>query len=141
MLKRSLGPLKLSTSSSCVLLFDCLGATHQCCDHQYELVRSTATLHKQHPVCMKKPAARRHVGNQFMKMTPAVSLRRLLDATAHYEEVIRESGAKSSSASAVLRSIAREVEREGVFGGREMNDEEALCVLSFLAFVIVKSSC
>ncbi|KAL5519495.1 hypothetical protein ACEPAH_1178 [Sanghuangporus vaninii] len=89
----------------------------------YELVRSTVTLHKQHPLCQKKQTKKRP-GGQFTT-NPSVALRRLLDSAAHYEQVIRDSGAKTSSANSVLRAIAREVDRDGVLGAREMNDDEA----------------
>ncbi|KAL5533692.1 hypothetical protein ACEPAG_152 [Sanghuangporus baumii] len=89
----------------------------------YEVVRSTVTLHRQHPICQKRQIKKRP-GGQFAT-NPSVALRRLLDAAAHYEQVIRDSGAKSSSANSVLRAIAREIERDGVLGAREMNDDEA----------------
>ncbi|KAL5536021.1 hypothetical protein ACEPAF_4115 [Sanghuangporus sanghuang] len=89
----------------------------------YELVRSTVTLHKQHPLCQKKQTKKRPGGQ--ITTNPSVALRRLLDAAVHYEQVIRDSGAKSSSANSVLRAIAREIERDGVLGAREMNDDEA----------------
>ncbi|KAL5494715.1 hypothetical protein ACEPAI_176 [Sanghuangporus weigelae] len=89
----------------------------------YEVVRSTVTLHKQHPLCQQKQAKKRPRG-QFTT-NPSVALRRLLDAAAHYEQVIRDSGTKSSSANSVLRAIAREIERDGVLGARETNDDEA----------------
>ena len=50
---------------------------------QYELVRSTVTLHKQHPVCQKKQATKR-LGVQF-RTNPSIALRRLLDTASHYE--------------------------------------------------------
>lgn len=52
--------------------------------------------------------------------------------TSHYEKAVRDSGVKGATAGTVVCAIAREVEKDGVLGAREANEDEAPYVISFL---------
>lgn len=47
----------------------------------------------------------------------------------YYEKKIQDSGASLTSASAVLKVIAKEVERDGLFRAKESNEDDAPYVL------------
>ncbi|KAI5116918.1 hypothetical protein M0805_003991 [Coniferiporia weirii] len=91
----------------------------------YELARSTAILQKLQPFCQNSFDTNGPKRHGTSTARPADALRRLLDAAAHCEKKVHESGAHAGSASAVLRAIGREIERDGLYGGRERNEEEA----------------
>ena len=48
----------------------------------------------------------------------------MLDTITHYEKKVQESGTDLSSATSVLSVIAKDVEAEGLFGGKEKNDDD-----------------
>ena len=56
--------------------------------------------------------------------SPSDAIRHILATVSHYEKKVQESGVTLSSASSVLKLIAREVEREGLFGAKEMNEDD-----------------
>jgi hypothetical protein len=73
---------------------------------KYELVRSSSALEKQIPTCSK-------ASNKRLQLTtPASALQRLLDSEKHYEKKVQEKD--NIAASAVLRLIGKEIEREGL---------------------------
>lgn len=55
---------------------------------------------------------------------PAEALRHLLATVSHYEKKVQESGADLSSASYVIKLIAKEIERDGLLGAKEMNEDD-----------------
>lgn len=85
-------------------------------------MRSSAVLHKQQSLCAK-PARRGSIADRRMT-SPSDALRHILATVSHYEKKVQESGVTLSSASSVLKLIAREVEREGLFGAKEMNEDD-----------------
>ncbi|KLO13756.1 hypothetical protein SCHPADRAFT_873602 [Schizopora paradoxa] len=115
-----------------VLLLDCSiryaesflpspSAVHQLV---YELVRSSSVLQKHHTVFSQ--TTHRSPSKSANSSTAAANAayHHLIDVVSHYEGKVQESGV-ASSAVAVLRVISKEVERDGLFGGKEQNEEEA----------------
>lgn len=51
-------------------------------------------------------------------------MRNLLATVSHYEKKVQESGADLSSASSVMKLISKEIERDGLLGAKEMNDDD-----------------
>lgn len=60
---------------------------------------------------------------------PAEAVRNLLATVSHYEKKVQESGADLSSASSVIKLISKEIERDGLMGAKEMNEDDPPCVL------------
>ena len=82
------------------------------------MVRSLPTLQKQSATC-KKSSDRR-----IRAAKPSEALQRVLDTAGHYEKKLQGGG--SIGASAVLRAISKEIEREGLVCGRVVGEEDAL---------------
>ena len=55
-------------------------------------------------------------------MSAGDSLKLILDIVSHYEKKVQESGSKS--AVAVLKTISKEIDRDGLFGGKDMNEDD-----------------
>ena len=84
---------------------------------KYEIVRSLSTLESQVPTC-SKPSHKR-----LQSVPPSSALQRILDSARHYEKKIQ---AKDNiGASAVLRLIGKEIEREGLVYSQFVGEEDA----------------
>lgn len=92
---------------------------------QYEFVRSSSVIEKQEQICLHSHKANR---GDFLGHNSVDAMRNVKRTLAHYEGVVKQNGARD--AASVLKIIAKEVDRDGLLGGKDKNDDEAPCVLS-----------
>ncbi|TDL28331.1 hypothetical protein BD410DRAFT_737549 [Rickenella mellea] len=92
----------------------------------YEVVRASSTLQKQKVSLQRSSmtgAARTSQNSRLLSMA-FEALKSTTAIAAHYEEKIQAS--KGSSAAAVLRIIAKDVDRDGVHGGKDRLEDDLM---------------
>lgn len=62
--------------------------------------------------------------------SPADSFRHLTDVASHYEKKLSEVSSGAASALTVLRAIAKDIDRDGLYKAKEFNEDEAPYVSS-----------
>jgi len=88
----------------------------------YEFVRSSAVLQKQQSYLQKVTHEGSRINNADRRGSSASTMRSILSTVSYYEKKVQEG--KTINATAVLRIIAKEVDRDGLYGSKDKNEDD-----------------